>query len=183
MPDKVGRPKKVKAKRVPFGARRSKLQVSEEFPGFVLRWFNDADGRIEQAQAAGYEFVLRNEVPSLGQGQLHQDNSDLNSKVSKVVSKGKAVPLRAYLMKIKEEWYEEDQAEKEVVNAEIDEALRQGAPGGNVVDKNGTCVTVRLIIRAGVGQFGRLRPHVPHVLLFNEGQYQAEARRPARAIN
>jgi hypothetical protein len=124
---------KGKVERVPFGARRKKLQV-EERKGYVRRWFNDEDGRIEQAEAAGYTFVDRKEVPRLGQGALHEDNSDVNSKVSKIVSRGREKPLRAFLMEIKKSWYDQDQRAKEVVNAQIDDALRNNAPGGNVVD-------------------------------------------------
>jgi hypothetical protein len=132
MPNKVGRPRKVK--RVPFGAHRTKLQVEDGITGYRLRWFNDLDGRLDRAQEGGYEFVGREEVPSLGQGALHQDNSDVNSKVSKVVSRGTGKPVRAYLMKIKEAWYQEDQNAKEDVNRRVDDSLRSGAPGGNVVE-------------------------------------------------
>jgi len=132
MPNKVGRPKKVE--RVPFGAHRTKLQVPE-IKGYKLRWINDVDGRPDRAVEGGYEYVLQDEVPKrIGQGNLHQDNSDINGRVSRVVSKGKTAPIRAFLMKIPLEWYKEDQIAKEQVNQQVDEALRQGTPGGNVVD-------------------------------------------------
>jgi hypothetical protein len=131
MAGKPGRPKKVE--RIPFGARRSKLHVKDQIKGYVLRWINDVDGRLLEAQEGGYQFVDRKEVPRLGQGQLHEENADLNSRVSKVVSRGEPV-IRAYLMKIKESYYREDQAAKEEVNRQVDEALRQGKPGGNVVE-------------------------------------------------
>ena len=127
---KVGR--KPRRSRKPFGARRTKLQV-EPIKGFVLRWFNDVDGRVERAQEGGYEFVQKGEIENIGEFEIHQDNSDVNSKVSKVVSRGEPV-IRAYLMKIKQAWYDEDQAAKEAVNRQVDESLRQGTPGGNVVD-------------------------------------------------
>jgi hypothetical protein len=135
MPKKVGRPRKEpKVERVPFGAHRTKLQVPE-IKGYVLRWVNDVDGRPERAVEGGYVYVTKEEVPKkIGEGNLHQDNSDLNAKVSKIVSKGNKAPVRAFLMKIKKEWYEEDQRKKEGVNQQVDEALRQGTPGGNVVD-------------------------------------------------
>ena len=135
MPKKVGRPRKEpKVQRVPFGAHRTKLQVPP-IKGFVLRWINDVDGRPERAIEGGYTYVDPSEVPAkIGQGQLHQDNTDINSKVSKVVSRENNKPVRAYLMKIKEEWYKEDQVTKEKVNQQVDEALKQGQPGGNVVD-------------------------------------------------
>ena len=88
-----------------------------------------------QEKEIPYEFVLENEVPrKIGQGNLHQDNSDINGRVSRVVSRGKTAPIRAFLMKIRKEWYQEDQLAKEEVNKQVDEALRQGTPGGNVVE-------------------------------------------------
>ena len=134
MPNKVGRPKKQKVERVPFGAHRTKLQVPE-IKGYKLRWINDVDGRPERALEGGYEFVLKSEVPAdIGKGNLHQDNSDMNGRVSRVVSRGKKDIIRAYLMKIRTEWYREDQIAKESINREVDDALRQGTPSGNVVD-------------------------------------------------
>ena len=124
---------KGKVKRIPFSGHRKKLHVEESFPGFVPYWFNDEDDNLNRAEAGGYVFVTKDEVPSIGQGALHQENTDLNSKVSKVVSRGEPV-IRAYLMKIKKAWYKEDRAQQEEINYRVDEALRQGAPSGNIVE-------------------------------------------------
>ena len=124
---------KDKVARVPFGAHRTKLQVEDEIKGYFLRWFNDTDGRCERALEGGYVYVEKSEVPRLGQGQLHQENTDLNSRVSKVVSRGDPV-IRAYLMKIKNSYHKQDQVAKEAINQEVDKALRDGTPGGNVVE-------------------------------------------------
>lgn len=123
-----------KRERVPFGAQPFKLQVTDKIPGFKLRWFNEIDGRLERAEGGGWVYVKPEEVPGLGAGAIHQGNTDVNSRVSKIVSRGNENIVRAYLMKIKSKWYKEDQAVKEGKNAQIDEALRQGQPGGNVVD-------------------------------------------------
>lgn len=126
-------------KRVPFGGHRLKLQLSDEDTkalkeaGYVARWFNDQHGRIEAAEAGGYEFVRPEEAPSLGHGAVHEGNSDLNGKVSKIVSKS-GEPIRAYLMKIKKRYYDQDQAEKEKRNRAIDDAIRAGQPGGATVE-------------------------------------------------
>lgn len=126
--------------RVPFGSLRTKLQLSDEDrkafekAGYVCRWFNDQDGRIARAEAAGWEFVTQDEATSIGQGALHQGNTDLNSKVSKVVSRGKENVVSAILMKIKKQFYKEDQMAKEDINRRVDDALRGGTPGGNVVE-------------------------------------------------
>jgi len=124
---------KDKVERIPFGAHRSKLEIKDEIKGYHLHWFNDIDGRLQRAEDGGYQFVNRDEVPRLGQGALHQDNTDINSRVSKVVSRGDPV-IRAYLMKIKQSYYDQDQKAKEAKNLEIDEALRAGTPSGNTVD-------------------------------------------------
>ena len=124
---------KDKVERVPFGKNRTKLQVEDKIKGYTLRWFNDTDGRLQRAQDGGYVFVGRQEVPRLGQGAIHEDNSDLNSRVSKVVSRGEPI-IRSYLMKIKNSFYKADQATKEGINQQVDDSLMRGAPGGNVVD-------------------------------------------------
>jgi len=131
-----------KKSRISFGAHRTKLQLSEEDQkhfkeaGYVVRWFNDQDGRVEAAVRGGYTFVEPDEVPSLGVSGLHQENTDLNSKVSKVVSKSSKsnTPIRAYLMKISKEWYDEDQAAKEEVNMAVDRALRPTEQGGQTIE-------------------------------------------------
>ena len=122
-----------KRRRVPFGGNRQKLQV-EPIKGYVLRWFNDVDGRVERALDAGYEFATKEEAEGVGNGELHQENTDLGSRVSKVVSRGTDKVVRAVLMKIKQEWYDEDQQLKENRNRMVDDALRAGQPGGNVVE-------------------------------------------------
>lgn len=136
-----------RAARVPFGAHRLKLQLSEadlkafDKAGYVTRWFNDQDGRVERAQSGGYEFVKPEEALSLGQGAIHQDNSDLGNRVSKVVSRGDPI-IRSYLMKIKKEWYTEDQESKEEINRRVDETIAAGEAGGvEVENKYGDGVT------------------------------------------
>ena len=126
-----------KTPRVPFSGFRQRLQLSDldmkdaEKRGMVMRWFNNESGRIEQALGAGYDFVNPMYVPSLGHGAIFRDSSDPESqaRVSVVVSKGEPI-IRAYLMEIRKEYYQEDQAAKEKHNQKVDEALAQGGAGG-----------------------------------------------------
>lgn len=127
------RKKSQERKRIPFGGHRTKLQT-DPIKGYVCRWFNDTEDRIKRAEDAGYEFVKPNEIGMIGEGEILEDNSDLNSKVSKIVSRGRDNPMRAYLMKIRQDWYDEDQADKEERNRMVDDALRAGKPGGNEVE-------------------------------------------------
>jgi hypothetical protein len=120
-----------------MGARRYKLQLSQadakafEDAGFVTRWVNDADGRVQSALAGGYNFVLPDEARSVGATEIHQGNTDVGGKVSKVVSRGEPI-IRAYLMKIEKEYYDEDQQAKEQGNMKVDEALRGDGSGEGI---------------------------------------------------
>ena len=120
--------------RVPLGAVRSKLQLSEadraEFTrrGMVPRWVNDDGGRLAAAQAGGYTFVDPKYVTSLGEGVISQGNTDQGSRVSKIVTRASesGAAVRGYLMEIRKKFYVEDQATKEERNQKIDEALHIG---------------------------------------------------------
>jgi hypothetical protein len=139
-----------KVERVPFGGPRLKLQLSEkdrkrfEKRGMVPRWFNDEGGRIERALGAGYTFVKPVHVGSLGQGALHEDGKDPESgvRVSLIVNRADPI-VRAYLMEIQKEYYEQDQKAKQDINDQVDEALAAGGAGGDELGskKYGTGVT------------------------------------------
>lgn len=104
--------RKTRQRRGVFNGTNLKLEVNGEIPGHKLRWWNDYPGRIAKAQETGWEFVTRQEVELPVSTKALDPNTDLGEKVRLVVGQGeKSEPLYAYLMKIKEEWFEEDQAE------------------------------------------------------------------------
>ena len=93
-------------KRVPLN-RQDVLTVPEKYkePGYHYRFFNDVGERIEKAERAGYE-VVRGKVPV---GDPKAGGSEgVGSAVTKAVGENK----KAVLMRIKQEWWDEDQAEK-----------------------------------------------------------------------
>ncbi len=106
-----------KVARVPFGTVRLKMQLSAlEQASFAKRgmtpyWFNDRDGRLERAKAAGYSFVSPENARSLGQSAIHGGNTDEGSKVSMIVGRGDS-QLRAFLMEIPTKYWKEDQQAK-----------------------------------------------------------------------
>jgi galactokinase/mevalonate kinase-like predicted kinase len=107
------------------------LQVDKQFDGYITRWFNDQDDRIQRALGAGYEFVPRDDVKQVGDKDVANGNTDMNSMVSRVVGRtAENQPIRAFLMKIRKEWYQEDKAKKEETNRLVDEAIRAGTAGG-----------------------------------------------------
>lgn len=111
-----------RSKRVPLGVARSKLSVPVR-PGYQRRWINDAEGRIANAEAGGYQFA---QDPSLqiGQADIDNENRDLGARVSRVVDK--TTGQKAYLMEIKEDFYKEDQAAKVAKVEEVDRRIKKG---------------------------------------------------------
>ena len=133
--------KKGKISRVPFGGIRLKTQLSDaDMKGFaerkmVTHWFNDDPGRIERALGGGYNYVKPEHATSLGQGALHKDGKDpeSNARVSIVANRSEPV-TRAFLMEIKKKFWDADQAAKETINAQVDDALGLGGKQGSDVE-------------------------------------------------
>lgn len=109
-------------KRRAFGAPKSRLSVNKEIEGFHLRWINDEPGRIQEALNSDYSFVTPEEV-----GRVPVDRDDQKVKELVGVGRDDSTPLYAYLMKIPQEWYEEDKIERGSLQDKFDEAIRQGA--------------------------------------------------------
>lgn len=102
-------------KRIPMSVPVQKLEAPE-IPGYHLHWFNGTPDRIQRALDGGYEFVDEREARinnvSLGGDSATSGNTDMGSRVSVVsgTELGRdGQPVRLILMKIKQEWYEEDQ--------------------------------------------------------------------------
>lgn len=94
-------------RRIPMTGARRKLEV-RPIKGYRLYWHRQTD--LEAARDAGYEFVDKAEVSinsrSIGSSSGLGGNTAMGSEVSIVGSKGTGE--RLILMKIREEWYQED---------------------------------------------------------------------------
>jgi hypothetical protein len=113
-------------RRSSIGTPKLTLAVQSDIPGYHLCWMND-DGNVESAVDSGYEFVTRGET-ELVYG-ITPLNVDIADKIKQKVGTNEAGhPLYAYLMKIKQEWHEEDMAEIANENKRIEEAIA----GGNI---------------------------------------------------
>lgn len=104
-------------KRVPLG-QRNVLSFNNMDPGFQYRVINDVDDRLERAVNAGYEFV---EGDAKIGDEMAGDPEQMDSRVTKHVGNG----TTGYLMRIKKEWYKEDQIEKQ---KEVDERVKSLTP-------------------------------------------------------
>lgn len=108
-----------RSKRVLLGGTSLKLDAPKR-NGYVRRWFNDAEGRVETAEQAGYSFV-------------HDGRAESEQPVRvrrRVGTNADGTPLYAYLMEKPEEFYQEDQALKRQPLDEIDEAIFGGQVRG-----------------------------------------------------
>ena len=112
-----------------FNGTASKLQVQGEklvAQGYHLHILNDTAGRIQAALDNGYEFVLSHEVDGIG-SNVTSRNTDTGDKIRFLVGTlENGGPMYAYLMKIKQEWYDEDQRELQSKNDMIDNSIRGG---------------------------------------------------------
>lgn len=109
-----------------FNATQAKLTVNKQIPGYHLHIFNDEPGRIQTAIDGGWEFVTPDEVGGV-KDSVTSGNTDLGDKVRFLVGTSeKGDGLYAYLLKIKQEWYDEDQAEIQKRNDRVDDAIRGG---------------------------------------------------------
>lgn len=118
-------PKPGRKERIPLGTVRQKLSAPS-VDGKVRRWINDDGGRIPMAEQGGYEFVTDDGL-KIGETNLGSGNQDLGSRVSRIVgTKANGEPLRAYLMEIDKDSYDEDQAAKAAKIKETDDQIRHG---------------------------------------------------------
>lgn len=121
--DRAAVAKSERKRRVPLGVPRSRLTAPKR-QGYERRWVNDdGKGRLQAALEGGYTHVTD---PNLRVGE-DGGGSATDSRVSRIVGRGEGgKPLRAFLMEIPSEQYQEDQASKQAALDEVDRAIRKG---------------------------------------------------------
>lgn len=113
-----------------FNGTEAKIGVREQIPGYHLHVFTDSGGRIQEAMDSGYEFVRPNEVGGVSENVVSR-NGDLGERIRYLVNpRAEGSEQYGYLMKQRQEWYEEDQAELQDKNNRIDDAIRGGKVTG-----------------------------------------------------
>jgi len=98
--------------------------AGDKDPNYVYRFVNDTGSRVSNFQAAGYEVVQDSELV-VGDSRVF-DPSDIGTG-KKVTSNDGTV---SYLMRIKKEWYDEDQRAKAAVVDETEAAMKKEASQG-----------------------------------------------------
>jgi len=126
--------------RIPLTGFKQKMSVSPAMMEYFERndlhpcWMNDKHTQLFDAEQAGYVYVTTEMISrsrdkkQVKTGGDHKDsNTDIGSKISVVVDKRDGT--RAYLMCIKNAWFNEDR-EVELQKAQQidDQIMRRGAP-------------------------------------------------------
>lgn len=109
------------SRRNSINGTRNVLNISGKEPGFVYRVVNDVGDRIEQLKAIGYEIVEDSKV-QVGDRRIANPTKE-GSPVKISVGGG----IQGYVMRIKEEWYNEDKAKKEAHVDSIEKGLVRDA--------------------------------------------------------
>jgi hypothetical protein len=109
-----------RVKRQPV-SQRSRLAVNGKDPNYVYRFVNDIGDRINMFQEAGYELVSKADH-KIGDNRVDIASPDGSHASVSVGISPKGESQRAYLMRQKREWYEEDQRTKQ---EEIKQTQRQ----------------------------------------------------------
>ena len=102
-------------------ANRSVLGINGKEPGYVYRIVNDTGDRIASFQEQGYEIVTDSSI-TIGDRRVGRASAD-GSPVQVAVGNG----IDGYLMRIKEEYYKEDQAYKEQKLAVLEQSMKKEA--------------------------------------------------------
>lgn len=107
-------------KRRSFAEQRNELTFEGQNDSYMYRVFNDVDNRLQNAEIAGYEYVRSEE-------QLGDPTVDGASPQGAVVTKPVGGGKTGVLMRIKREWYDEDQQSKRRKIQDTEDALSNKA--------------------------------------------------------
>lgn len=97
---------------------RSILGVKGKEPGYSYRIVNDVGDRIDSFKARGYE-IVEDQTVQVGDRRVASPTKE-GSPVQVSVGGG----TKGYLMRIKDEWYKEDQAAKEAELKELEKSMK-----------------------------------------------------------
>jgi len=127
-----------RTKRVPLGTLRAKLTIPKDLideTRFQGRFVVDRPGRLQAAQDGGYTFVQDpNMTVEVGEGTDGRDKMS-TSICRQVGTHEGGKPMMAYLMKIRREWWEKDQREKQAEVDKTDRAIQEGTVASQPGDK------------------------------------------------
>lgn len=105
-------------KRIPLGTRN--VLTAPKRPGFVRRFINDKDDRIENFKNAGWSVV--DEKTQIGDSKIGQAGA-IGSSANAHVGSGQ----RAVLVEIPEKYYEEDRAASQAEITRVENEMKRNS--------------------------------------------------------
>jgi hypothetical protein len=109
-----------------FNGTEAKLGVRQQIEGYHLHIFTDSGSRIQEALDNGYEFVRPEEIGGVSENVVSR-NGDLGERIRYLVNpRAEGSEQYGYLMKQRQEWYEEDQRALQARNNQVDNAIKRG---------------------------------------------------------
>jgi len=106
-------------RRSSINGTRNRLNVRGKEPGYVYRIVNDVDDRIQTFKEMGYELVTDTSVV-VGDKRVANPSQE-GSPVEVSVGQG----VKAYVMRQKQEWYDEDQKAKQAQINELEASMKK----------------------------------------------------------
>lgn len=106
---------------------RNRLKVRNKEEGYFYRIVNDIDDNILNLQERGYEIVPQEKAGMIGDKRVDNPTPPGSSSYLSVGQGTKAV-----LMRIKQEYYDEDQAVKQAKIDEVEQSMKRVSDGNYV---------------------------------------------------
>lgn len=103
---------------------RNKLKIVGADPNYVYRVVNDLDDRINYMRDSGWEFELDDKI------RIGDSRIDDHAQLGKVRTISVGGGIKAVLMKIRKDWYDEDQEAKRDYVQQIEAAMKPSNPDG-----------------------------------------------------
>src|SRR5574343_824960 len=103
-------------------SQRNRLSVKNKEPGYFYRIVNDVDDNVHLLQERGYELCTHEQVGAVGDKRVDNTTS-IGSVAHFSVGQG----TKAVVMRIKDEWYKEDQTVKQQQVDEMEASMNQEA--------------------------------------------------------
>lgn len=121
--EKIAKAPAGRVRRTPVGKRQI-LALSNKEAGYEYRFVNDTADRVQRFLDAGWEMVPANSV-TIGDKRINNPTPEGTNAVASV-----GQGMKAYILRIKDEWYQEDQAAKQAEVNAIEDATKAEALNG-----------------------------------------------------
>lgn len=117
----VSKSQSERVRRSPINGTRNRLNVRGKEPGYVYRIVNDIDDRIQTFQEMGYE-IVSDSTTTVGDKRVATATQE-GSPIKVSVGQG----IQAYVMRQRNDWYEEDQRKKQTLVDELEQTTKRDA--------------------------------------------------------